>query len=270
MTENSTAKESTASSPSSRFYELDAFRGFSVILMVIYHFLFDLEYFGIREMPSWFWPQQLYGIPITFLFIFIAGISLALSASKTKDAVTLTKKLIKRGAFIFAVGLLITAVTWIYPHDGAILFGVLHLIGLSTILAIPFLIGLTKEAPFFGKYKKTAAWVLPFVFGAAVILASKIVEKISGPIWLVPLGIHPYGFYALDYEPLFPWFGVILLGIAVGTWLYPLGKRRSFLSFLKNEPPFLKIFSWIGRHSLLIYLGHQPVIIGILWIVYLF
>ncbi|MCC2508968.1 DUF1624 domain-containing protein [Methanimicrococcus blatticola] len=255
---------SSASSP--RFYELDVFRGIAVFLMVIYHFLFDLEYFGIREMPAWFWPQQLYGFPITIMFIFIAGVSLALSASKTKDAETLTKKLIKRGTFIFAVGLIITAVTWIYPHDGAILFGVLHLIGISTILAVPFLLSFTKEAQISGKYKEKSAWLLPFIFGIAVILASKIVEKMSGPIWTVPLGIHPYGFYALDYEPLFPWFGVVLIGVAAGAWLYPKGERRGLLSFLKNEPPVLKGISWIGRHSLLIYLGHQPIILGLLWL----
>ncbi|MDV0445533.1 hypothetical protein MmiAt1_11160 [Methanimicrococcus sp. At1] len=257
MTENLPAK-------SSRYYELDVFRGIAVILMVIYHFLFDLDYFNIREMPAWFWPQQLYGFPITMMFIAVAGISLSLTASRTKDPKTLTKKLIKRGAFLFAIGLLITAVTWIYPHDGAILFGVLHLIGLSTILAVPFLIGMTKEAPFFGKYKETLAWVIPLVFGIIVILASNVVGKMSGPVWMVPLGIHPFGFYSLDYEPLFPWFGVILVGVAVGAWLYPKGKRRFSLPSLEKEPSFLKPISFVGRHSLIIYLGHQPVILGIL------
>jgi Predicted membrane protein len=253
-----------------RFYELDALRGFSVILMVVYHFLFDLDYFNIRPMPGWLWPQQLYGFPITFLFIFIAGISLALSASKTRNSKMLTQKMMKRGIFIFAIGLLITTATWIYPHDGAILFGVLHLIGMSTILAIPFLIGGTKdkmienEAHISGKQKTKnllLIWI-PLTVGIIVIAFSKVVEKISGPIWMVPLGIHPYGFYALDYEPLFPWFGVVLIGIAVGFWIYPKGERRFSLNQI--EPKWLKGLSWIGRHSLEIYLVHQPVILGLL------
>ena len=252
-----------------RFYELDALRGFSVILMVIYHFLFTLEYFNIRPMPGWLWPQQFYGFPITFLFIFIAGISLTLSASKTKDSKTLTQKMLKRGIFIFSVGLLITAATWIYPHDGAILFGVLHLIGFSTILAIPFLIGGTKEkyekrageTQVSGKMKNLFLILTPLVFGIVVIALSKIVEKMSGPIWMIPLGIHPYGFYSLDYEPLFPWFGVVLIGIAAGFLLYPKGERRF------AEPVYLKGFSWIGRHSLEIYLVHQPIILAGLYLV---
>ena len=261
-----------------RFYELDALRGFSVLLMVVYHFLFDLDYFNIRPMPGWLWPQQLYGFPITFLFIFIAGTSLALSASKTKNSKVLMQKMLKRGISIFAVGLLITAVTWIYPHEGAILFGVLHLIGMSTILAIPFLIGGTKErnqknekderetqvSEKIGKMKNPILILIPLVFGIVVITLSKVVEKISGPIWLVPLGIHPYGFYALDYEPLFPWFGVVLIGIAVGFWIYPKGERR--FSLFKSEPKWLKGISWVGRHSLEIYLVHQPVILGAVWI----
>jgi len=251
-----------------RFYELDTLRGFSVILMVVYHFLFDLDYFNIYPMPGWLWPQQLYGFPITFLFIFIAGISLALSASKTNNSKMLMQKMMKRGIFIFAVGLLITAATWIYPHDGAILFGVLHLIGVSTILAIPFLMGGTKgktaNAHVFGKMRKSFLILIPLVFGIVVIALSKVVEKISGPIWMVPLGIHPYGFYALDYEPLFPWFGVVLVGIAVGFWIYPKGERR--FSFFGEESKFLKGFSWVGRHSLEIYLVHQPVILGVLWL----
>ena len=262
MTENLPAKKS------SRFYELDALRGFSVILMVVYHFLFDLDYFNIRPMPGWLWPQQLYGFPITFLFIFIAGISLALSASKTKNSKVMMQKMLKRGIFIFAVGLLITAVTWIYPHDGAILFGVLHLIGMSTILAIPFLLGGTKEkaanAYDFGKMRNSFLILIPLIFGIVVIALSKVVEKINGPIWMVPLGIHPYGFYALDYEPLFPWFGVVLIGIAVGFWIYPKGERR--FSLRKVEAKWLKGISWIGRHSLEIYLVHQPIILAVLWV----
>ena len=261
-----------------RFYELDALRGFSVVLMVVYHFLFDLDYFNIRPMPGWMWPQQLYGFPITFLFIFIAGVSLALSASKTKNSKMLTQKMLKRGISIFAIGLLITAVTWIYPHDGAILFGVLHLIGMSTILAIPFLLGGTKErnaknekddreahiSEKIRKMKNPFLILIPLVFGIVVIALSKIVEKISGPIWMVPLGIHPYGFYALDYEPLFPWFGVVLIGIAVGFWIYPKGERK--VSLGKSEAKGLRGISWIGRHSLEIYLVHQPIILAVLYL----
>jgi len=249
--------------------------------MVVYHFCFDLEYFGVYLPPSWFRLQQFYGFLFTILvigvavFIGIAGVSLALSASITKDTPDLSKKLIKRGASLLAIGLLITAVTWIYPHDRAILFGVLHLIGLSTILAIPFLTGLTKEAQASEKYEDKPAlfslftrfpWLLPLVFGIIIILVSTIVGKINGPIWLVPLGIHPDGLYMLDYEPLFPWFGVVLVGVAVGAWLYPKGERRFSLNSLKNEPLFLTPVSFIGRHSLVIYLAHQPVILGILWL----
>ncbi|MCL2863453.1 MAG: DUF1624 domain-containing protein [Methanimicrococcus sp.] len=301
----------TKSKSTYRHYEIDVLRGIAVILMLIYHFCFDLDYFGLYAMPSWFWPQRLYGFPITIMFIFIAGVSLSLSASVTKDAPALLKKLIKRGAFIFLIGLIITAVIWIYPHDGAILFGVLHLIGVSTILAIPFLIRMTKEAQggqevkgkqeeqegqkeqeakkeqeeqkeqegqAFREYNEKparvswATWFIPLLFGIIIILVSNITGKMSGPVWMAPF-VHPDGYFMLDYEPLFPWFGVILIGVAVGAWLYPKGERRFSLGsikplgFLKDMPPFLKPVSFMGRHSLVIYLAHQPVILGILWLV---
>jgi uncharacterized membrane protein len=246
--------------PSARFYELDLLRGIAVILMVIYHFFYDLEYFGVRPISSLFWPQQFYGFPITILFVLIAGISLSLAAFKAKDSKILAEKFIKRGAKLFAFGLLITCVTWIYPRDGFIIFGVLHLIGLSTILSIPLLIIAVKQP---SKISSS----LSLILGVIVLALTGFVQKIQGPLYLAPLGIRPAQFYSLDYEPLFPWLGVILMGIAIGFWLYPLGKRRFDLpSKMRNVPSFLKPISFLGQHSLMIYLIHQPIILGILWL----
>ncbi|MCL2142541.1 MAG: DUF1624 domain-containing protein [Methanimicrococcus sp.] len=251
--------QSTSPSPP-RFYELDLLRGVAVILMVVYHFCYDLEFFNIRPIPSFFWLQQFYGFPITIMFVGIAGISLSLAAFKAKDSQTITKKLVKRGAKLFLIGLFITAATWVYPHDGFIVFGVLHLIGISTILAIPFLIAAVQQ-------KSKIALILPLIFGTSVLILAGAVQKIQGPLYLAFLGIHPGQFYTLDYEPLFPWFGVVLIGVALGFWLYPKGKRRFALPLkMQNVPNMLKPLAYLGQHSLIIYLIHQPIILGILWL----
>ncbi|MDV0447765.1 hypothetical protein MsAg5_16790 [Methanosarcinaceae archaeon Ag5] len=242
-----------------RFYEIDVLRGFAVILMVIYHFLYDLDYFNVYPMPSWFWPQQFYGFPVTILFAAIAGLSLTLAAAGTADSRTLTRKFVRRGLKIFAVGLLITVVTWFYPHDGFIVFGILHLIGISTILSIPFLLRHTKS----GATTPKDAWI-PLVLGVVIILLGPLVRKISGPAWLIPFGVRPSGFSFLDYEPLIPWFGVILIGVAIGFWLYPAGVRKIHVP--AQMPGFLSPFSIIGQHSLIIYLIHQPLILLLLQI----
>jgi uncharacterized membrane protein len=227
--------------------------------MIIYHFFFTLDYFNVRPMPSIFWPQQFYGA-ITILFVAIAGVSISLAAFKANDSKELTKKFIKRGLKLFSIGLLITIVTWFYPHDGFIVFGVLHLIGLSTILSIPLLIYAAKR-------QNKISLILPLIFGIIILALTGFVQKIQGPIYLVPLGIYPSHFYSLDYEPLFPWFSVILIGTALGLLLYPGGKRRFLLPLKMQEiPDILKPLSFLGQRSLMIYLIHQPIILGILWL----
>ena len=242
-----------------RFYEIDILRGIAVILMVIYHFFYSLKYFNILQMPSFFWPQELYRV-ITILFLSIAGISLSFYASKIKDTKIITKKLIIRGIKLFSIGLLITIVTWIYPHHGFIVFGALHLIGFSTILSIPFLVNAVKQ-------QNKVFLTLPLIFGIFVFLLTSFFKKIQGPLYLAPFGIHPSQFYSLDYEPLFPWFAVILITITLGFFPYPNGKRKFSLPLkIHDTPDILKPISFLGRHSLIIYLIHQPIILGILWI----
>jgi uncharacterized membrane protein len=81
----------------------------------------------------------------------------------------------------------------------------------------------------------------------------------TGPIWLLPLGIHPATFFSVDYEPIFPWFGMVLIGMGLGEFLYPEGVR----SFTLPQIPEIVVrpLAFLGRHSLIIYLVHQPVII---------
>lgn len=85
---------------------------------------------------------------------------------------------------------------------------------------------------------------------------------IYGPWWLLPFGIYPAGFTSVDYTPLFPWFGVVLIGIGIGNFLYTGGVRQFAVPRLPDL--FSAPLAFLGRHSLLIYLVHQPVIIILL------
>ncbi|ABN06523.1 protein of unknown function DUF1624 [Methanocorpusculum labreanum Z] len=236
----------------SRYFELDAARGIALILMILYHILFCLYFFGTGLVP-WFDPYTMSGAPIAFLFIVIAGISLVLSTGRETSPVKAAKKLVIRSLYLLCIAAVITIVTWIVYPEETVVFGILHLIGVATILAIPFVV--MKVKPY-----------VPLVFGLICIVLSPFVSMLRGPAFLIPFGITYNGFATLDYEPLIPWFGVVLLGVALGQVIYKGGVRRGILTRLGEMPRVLAPLCFIGRHTLIIYIVHVPIIIGVLFL----
>jgi len=78
------------------------------------------------------------------------------------------------------------------------------------------------------------------------------------------LGFRPENFQTLDYFPVFPWFGMVLLGIYLGNSLYSGGIRQFAVPALESSGA-VKGFAWLGKHSLFIYFIHQPLFLGFLW-----
>jgi uncharacterized membrane protein len=99
---------------------------------------------------------------------------------------------------------------------------------------------------------------LGFIFIAVGFFFSTI----TGPIWLLFLGIHPATFSSVDYEPLFPWFGMVLIGMGLGDYFYN-GNIRKF-PVPRVPGSLMRALTFPGRHSLVIYLIHQPIIILLL------
>jgi uncharacterized membrane protein len=235
-----------------RVWEIDVLRGIAVIAMVLYHFSYDLAYFAHLFDVRFFWSGLGLntGRAIGATFIFLAGLSLTLSyrrwVASQPPRQTLFRKYLGRGVRIFSYGLLITLATWILVPEGMIVFGVLHLIGASIVLAYPFL-----------------RLRLPNVaLGAGCIAAGLYLSTLrTDQPWLVWLGIRP-GFFTLDYWPVFPWFGVVLLGVFAGNILYGGEKRTT--ADPAPEVPGVRPLAFLGRHSLPVYLAHQPVFIAIL------
>lgn len=229
-----------------RFWEVDFARGIAIIMMVIFHTLFDIAFLGIYpvEVYSGFW--RIFAYVTATLFVFLVGISLTLSAARAAPRLqgfAYAWKFISRGLWIFSLGIIVTVVTWLYLGEGFVIFGILQLIGVSVMIG-----------PVFFRFGKKN-----LILGVIVILAGLVVQGVIGPVWLLWLGIHPASFYSVDYTPLLPWFGVVLIGISAGQWLYPGGIRRFSLPNLRLSPA--RGISFLGRHSLLIYFVHQPVIL---------
>lgn len=219
---------------SHRSWELDFLRGLSILLMVVYHTAFNLkEFYGLPV------PYDHYLIyPLTKLF---AGLFIAISAISCG----FSRHNTKRGLLLLLIAYGITLVTyWLVPGSN-IFFGILHFLGVS-ILLYPLL----KRIPPLGL----------LILGLVIIFSNIWVYNIIlSHNWLAPLGLTSSSFSSVDYFPMVPWLGVFLIGMAIGAWYYPHPR-----SLLKPRPE-----TWInrvGRHTLIIYVLHQPIVSGILYL----
>lgn len=227
-------------------------RGIAIILVVFYHFVWDVGYFGLYPVnalsPGWL----AFARGIGTSFIFLLGLSLTLSYNRylqRRGQPAPFDKYLGRGAKIFALGLLITGVTYFAIGRGFVIFGILHLLGLAVILAYPFL-----------RLNKWLSLALGLVLIGLGVYLNRL--SVSFP-WLIWLGVKQQGRAMFDYYPLLPWFGVALLGIFAGRSLYPQGRPRLALPDL-SAAPLVRGLSFLGQHSLPIYLIHQPVLIAII------
>ena len=238
-----------------RFWEIDCFRGFAIIMMIFFHILYDINYFGIYSFELYSGYIVIYTYSIGVFFLLLVGISLTLSYNKAIKNLTkkeLSFKFMIRGFKIFVLGLIITIFTYFLLDSGFIIFGVLHCIGISIVFSYPLL-----------KYR-----FINLLFGSLLILFGLILSNYTfGFYWLVWLGFSPSQFYTIDYFPILPWFGVVLIGIFFGNTLYPNLKRRFNLKNY-NKYKFVRFFSFLGQNSLIIYFLHQPIILSILYLIY--
>ncbi|MFP4654508.1 MAG: heparan-alpha-glucosaminide N-acetyltransferase [Methanohalobium sp.] len=240
--------------PSGRFWELDFLRGIAIVLMIVFHLLYDLDYFGGYNFSLHSGVFLYLGRSAAIIFILLVGISLTLSISRTKKysspGQNLYPKYIKRGLRIFGWGLLLTLLTLTFIGEGVIVFGILHFIGVSIILAYPFL-----------RFKS-----INLLMGIIFICLGLYLQNFNIDFpWLLWLGFIPENFYTFDYFPILPWFGVVLIGVFAGNMLYPGYTRQFNLADLSRFIP-VNIFCLMGRYSLFIYLVHQPFLIMVLYL----
>lgn len=224
-----------------RIWELDFFRGICILGVIIVHLFYDLVFFAEMsfDFPTIFIIIADYG---GILFIILSGI-----------CITLGSHCIKRGLIVFGAGMLISAVTFVMfgATSDMIWFGVLHLLGVCMLL-YPLL-------------KKLPSPVLIVVGIVFIALGLWFRNLIIDSVWLFPLGLRNAAFGSSDYFPLFPNLGYFMVGIALGRLVY--GNRTSLFPNVNCKNPLIRFFSFCGRHSLWIYLGHQPIIYGTLHLI---
>lgn len=229
-----------------RIAAIDAARGVALLAMAIYHFSWDLQNFGLISVdviadPGW----KAFARSIASTFIFLVGVSLVLATRRGID----WRAYLRRLALIIGAALLVTLGTAYMFPNAYVFFGILHLIAFASVAALPFLwvpvpVVLIVAA---------AIFALPFFFTQELFA--------WWPLWWVGLSPSPPR-ASVDYVPVFPWFAMALFGIAAGRLFLQYGAASALARWRPaGRPGRLAVLA--GRWSLLIYLVHQPILIGI-------
>lgn len=230
-----------------RIWELDVLRGVCILGMVAVHLIYDLQtFFSLPFLAD----SQLFAIVKQWggvLFLLISGI-----------CVTLGSHPVRRGLIVFACGLLCSAVTAgmyaLHMADKSIIiyFGVLHCLGVCMLLW-PLL-------------KRLPVWALGLVGLGLSVLGLWISGNVLVDFpWLIPLGLVPGDFVSSDFFPLLPNLGFFLVGAFLGKTLYR--KKETLLPRVNPANPVLAFFTLLGKWSLPVYLLHQPLITGLLYLI---
>ncbi len=225
-----------------RYIELDLLRTIAIAMMVLYHAAYDLDVFygwNLETLNGGWW---IFSRLTAVLFLLIVGVSFAISWDRHHPRTY--RKYFLRGLFVIACGMLVTFVTFLWDPGNYVRFGILHLIGTSILLL-----------PLFARLR-----VINGALGIMIIAAHFLIN--NSPLQtslLLPLGIMPLHFNSIDYFPLIPWFGFVLIGYALGHVIYVRHVRRTPSARGQERPLWI---TWPSRHALLIYMLHQPTILG--------
>ena len=238
-----------------RYALLDELRGLDLVSMMLYHACWDLAFlFGVQM--NWYaaTPGHLWQQSICWVFILLSGF-----------CVPLGHHTLRRGATVFGAGVLVTAVTLLFMPEDRVVFGVLTLLGSAMLLTgllepllkkVPPAVGLAVAAVLFALTYHAADHYLGI---GALRLA--LPESLYANYLTAFFGFYPEGFFSTDYFALLPWIFLF--------WAGYFGHRsigRARMEPLRRSvcPPL----GWMGRHSLVLYLLHQPVIFGVLWVIF--
>ncbi|MET1411875.1 heparan-alpha-glucosaminide N-acetyltransferase [Roseibium sp. HPY-6] len=237
----------SSGTPPGRLAVLDLARGAAVVAMAIYHFSWDLYWFAFVDWPvaqgtGW----RAFAVTIAGSFLFLAGVSLDLA----HHTGIRWQSFWRRFAVIAAAAATVSLVTFFTFGENFVRFGILHCIAASSLISLPFL-----RSPFW-----TSGAAALFLLTLPLWASS---AAFDGAPWLWT-GLGTPGFGSVDYVPIAPWAGIALAGLSLSKVFRKLQiwQRLSVLSFSGRAGGLTRL---MGRHSLSIYLLHQPILYGLVW-----
>ena len=238
-----------------RYHILDEIRGITLCSMILYHAVWDLVYiFGY----NWKWYQSdmafLWQQSICYTFILLSGFCVSLGKSK-----------VKRGLVVFGAGILISLVTELFMPQNRIRFGVLTLLGSCMLIAA---LAERINVTIWGIIINLLLFILTRRINYGVLgFADVTVARLPRFLYILGdfgnyLGFTEQTFFSTDYFSLFPWLFLFLTGYYFYKWM----EEKQWLSSMTKAPSLGAWWRPIGRYSLIIYLLHQPVVYGLLYI----
>lgn len=228
-----------------RWPALDVARGLAVAAMIVFHLIWDLGHFGyIAPTIPWSAPIRIFGHAIAFSFLLIAGVSLSLAHRDHMRWPAFWRRL----ALVFGAAALVSAGTYIVFPTAYVFFGILHCIGAASLIAAPFLF---------------APWGATLIAGALILAAP---EFVSSPTfnadWLQWLGLGTREPLTNDWRPILPWAGALLIGAGAGRAMLSRSKEDESRAMCSGSSVGEGL-TFLGRHSLPIYLAHQPLLFAL-------
>ena len=217
-------------------------RGAALCAMFVYHLAWDAHFVGLSDANPSSGGWKIFAHVIAASFLFLAGLSLALADRQGKPLAAILRRLLVVAAAAAAVSL----ATYFLAAEAFVSFGILHCIVLASLLALPLL-----RAP---------VWTLAGA-GLAAVAAPQLLQSAAfdGP-WLDWTGLNASAPHTLDWRPLLPWSGALFAGALAGR---PRAARLTGTG--APDPAPLQALAFAGRHSLPIYLLHQPVFLALLF-----
>lgn len=229
-----------------RLPAVDIVRGAALVAMFGYHLTWDLAHFGYVDPATPFSPaMRLLSHAIASTFLFVAGFSLVLARRDPFDWPAYWKRMALVGGAAFAV----TVASWFLFPDAVILFGILHCIAAASLIALPFLF---------------LPWQAALAAAAIVAVAPWLYASpaFDGP-WTYWTGFGATLPKTNDFRPLLPWAAPLLAGVAAAGFAIPRGAVQG-LARIEGASAPARLLAFGGRHSLIVYLVHQPVFFGLL------
>ena len=240
-----------------RYFVLDAIRGFALLNMILYHaswdlvYMFDVNWSWYRSNGAYIWQQC-----ICWTFILLSGFCYSFGRKK-----------LKRGMLVFLCGLLISIVTCTLMPESRVLFGILTLLGSCMLLMLPLETLFKKMNPYLGFLVSFSIFVFIRNINNGFLGFEKwnliqVPSNLYKNLFTAYIGFPANNFYSTDYFALLPWFFLFLTGF----FLHQIFKKNNWLK--KFAPHVCKPLEWLGKHSLPIYVAHQPIIYCFLMIMF--